>query len=94
MKASDILIIERVADAKADDVAGRYQSDLARWTITSTKEGKNNSDHSKTILFAPEDNENQYKEFGWTELHRNGKMNCIDGNHFYLSDGTQNKSPV
>ena len=40
MKASDILIIERVADAKADDVAGRYQSDLARWTITSTKEGK------------------------------------------------------
>ena len=39
-------------------------------------------DHSKTILFAPEDNENQYKEFGWTELHRNGKMNCIDGNHF------------
>lgn len=40
MKASDTLIIERVADAKADEVAARYQSDLARWAVTSTKEGK------------------------------------------------------
>lgn len=40
MKASDTLIIERVADAKADEVAGRYQPDLARWAVTSTKGGK------------------------------------------------------
>jgi len=84
MKASDTLIIERVADAKADDVAGRYQSDLARWTIMSAKDEKKYKKEVHRFLFAPEDNENQYKEFGWTELHRNGKMNCIDGNHFFI----------
>ena len=40
MKASDTLVIERIADAKADEVAARYESDLARWAITSTKESK------------------------------------------------------
>lgn len=49
MKASDTLIIERVADAKADEVAGRYQPDLARWAVTSTKGGKG-PDHNKTIF--------------------------------------------
>jgi len=93
MKASDTLIIERIADAKADEVAGRYQSDLARWAITSTKEGKKDQAVVRRFLFVPEDKENQYKEFGWTELHRNGKMNCIDGNHFFICQ-TEPKTKV
>ena len=93
MKASDTLIIERIADAKADEVAGRYQSDLARWAITSTKEGKKDQTVVRRFLFVPEDKENQYKEFGWTELHRNGKMNCIDGSHFFICQ-TEPKTKV
>ncbi|MCT3810509.1 phosphate ABC transporter permease [Elizabethkingia anophelis] len=93
MKASDTLIIERVADAKADEVAGRYQSDLARWAVTSTKGGKKDQAIIRRFLFAPEDKEDQYKEFGWTELYRNGKMNCIDGNHFFICQ-TEPKTKV
>ncbi|MCL1669313.1 phosphate ABC transporter permease [Elizabethkingia ursingii] len=93
MKASDTLIIERIADAKTDEVAGRYQSDLARWAITSTKEGKKDQAVVRRFLFVPEDKENQYKEFGWTELHQNGKMNCIDGNHFFICQ-TESKTKV
>ena len=93
IKASDTLIIERVADAKADEVAGRYQPDLARWAVTSTKGGKKDQTIIRRFLFAPEDKEDQYKEFGWTELYRNGKMNCIDGNHFFICQ-TEPKTKV
>lgn len=93
MKASDTLVIERIADAKADEVAARYESDLARWAITSTKESKKDQTIIRRFLFVPEDKEDQYKEFGWTELYRNGKMNCIDGNHFFICQ-TEPKTKV
>ena len=37
------------------------------------KEGKKDQAVIRRFLFVPEDKEDQYKEFGWTELH------CIDG---------------
>jgi len=36
----------------------------------------------RRFLFKP--NNDEYKEFGWTDLHKAGKMNCIDGGHFFI----------
>lgn len=77
----DTLVVVKTADADPNKLAARYESDLARWMLTSKiKEEK----IVRRFLFDPEDDEDAYKEFGWTDLHKSGKMNCIDGGHFFI----------
>jgi len=83
-KALDTLIIEKTTDANPEDEAARYSIDLSRWTIVSKKDEKQYKKVIRRFLYTPEDNEDQYKEFRWTDLYKKGKMNCIDGGNFFI----------
>ena len=77
----DTLVIAKTADADPDEIPAKDEFDLARWILTSQiKETK----IVKRFLFDPENDEDAYEEFGWTDLHKSGKMNCIDGGHFFI----------
>ena len=80
----DTLVIAKTVDADPNKLAARYTSDLARWTLTSKKEGDKERQIVRRFLFDIENKEDAYAEFGWTDLHKNGKMNCIDGGHFFI----------
>ncbi|MDH6250806.1 hypothetical protein M2347_000533 [Chryseobacterium sp. H1D6B] len=89
---ADTLIIAKTKDADPKEVAARYESDLARWTIASKKDGAQEKAVIKRFLFNLEDKEDEYEEFGWTELHKEGKMNCIDGGHFFICQTAANST--
>lgn len=80
----DTLIITKIEDADPKELAARYESDLERWTLVSKKGGRKDQQIVRRFLFDEEDKEDAYKEFGWTDLHKNGKMSCIDGGHFFI----------
>jgi hypothetical protein len=61
----------------------RSKSNPARWIGLDGEDGTDNVSIEE-FSFDPEDEEDDYEEFGWTELHREGKMNCIDGGHFFI----------
>lgn len=86
----DTLKIEKTADLKPEDVAARFESDLNRWNISSAKDKSDNMELLRRFLFDPENEENEYEQFGWTELHKSGKMNCADGGHFFICQTTPN----
>lgn len=80
-KTIDTLIISSFENAKVNDVVSKYQSDLARWQISSTSD----PDESSIIRrFLADQENNEYREFGWENLNKSGKMNCIDGGHFFI----------
>lgn len=78
----DTLIISRSKDLKPEDVPSKLEADLARWTVGSKRDAKKEDILVRRFLQNDEDDE--YKEFGWTALHKAGKMNCIDGGHFFI----------
>lgn len=84
LENTDTLIIEKTTDANRDAVAGKYESDLLRWTLFSKKEGNHDKIEVRRFLYDLENDENEYDEFGWTDLHANGKMECLDGGHFFI----------
>ena len=90
LKAIDTLTMERIADADKEKVAARYESDLARWTISSSRDKNKDKTVVRRFLFDPSDDNDEYREFGWTDLHKVGKMNCIDGGHFFICQTTPN----
>lgn len=61
----------------------RSKSDPDRWIGLDGEDGTDNV-IIEEFSFDPEGEEDDYEEFGWTELHREGKMNCIDGGHFFI----------
>jgi len=79
---ADTLLLTRTADIAADKVASRYEADLARWQVISSKDPKKDSILLRRFL--SNDKDDEYKEFGWTALHNAGKMNCLDGGHFFI----------
>lgn len=81
---ADTLVIVKTADADPKEIAAKYKSDLARWVLTSKKEGDKDKKIIRRFLFDVENDENSYEEFGWTDLHKIGKMNCIEGGHFFI----------
>jgi len=81
---ADTLIITKTADADPDKIPAKYKSDLVRWTLTSAKGGDKEQQIVNRFLFDIKNKEDAYAEFGWTDLHKNGKMNCIDGGHFFI----------
>jgi hypothetical protein len=88
----DTLVIAKTKDADPKKLAARYESDLARWTIVSKKDKAQEKAVIKRFLFNLEDKEDEYKEFGWTNLHKEGKINCIDGGHFFICQTTANST--
>ncbi len=84
LKITDTLTIERIADANPKELTDKYKSDLARWTITSSQEKNKEKNSVRRFLFDPNDDRDEYKEFGWTDLYKAGKMQCIDGGHFFI----------
>lgn len=86
----DTLVIEPASTLNKDDVAGKYEADLKRWTIYSKKDTKKDKQPIRRFLFNEENNE--YEEFGWTTLHKNSSMDCIDGGHFFICQSNQKGS--
>ena len=80
--AQDTLVISRSKDLKPENVPSKLEADLARWTVSSKRDAKKEDILVRRFLQNDEDDE--YKEFGWTALHKAGKMNCIDGGHFFI----------
>lgn len=80
--AQDTLVISRSKDLKPENVPAKLEADLSRWAVGSKRDEKKDEILVRRFLQNEEDDE--YKEFGWTELHKAGKMNCIDGGHFFI----------
>lgn len=89
--AADTLVIKKVKDLTANQVPSKLEADLARWEVASTLDSKKEAITIRRFLYNDEDDE--YKEFGWTALHKSGKMNCIDGGHFFICQ-TEAKTSV
>jgi len=81
---TDTLVIARIPDADPDKIPAKEESDLARWSMTSKRDGGKDKISVKRFLFDVKNNKDAYKEFGWTDLHKKGKINCIDGGHFFI----------
>ncbi|KFC19456.1 hypothetical protein [Chryseobacterium sp. FH1] len=86
----DTLVISRSKDLKPEDVPSKLEADLARWTVESKRDSKKGDILVRRFLQNDEDDE--YKEFGWTALHKAGKMNCIDGGHFFICNTDPNST--
>lgn len=82
--ALDTLVIAKTKDVKPENVPSRFEVDLKRWTVISKKDKRGDSEVVRRFIFNPEDKDDEYKEFGWTRLYQEGKMNCIDGGHFFI----------
>lgn len=78
----DTLVISRSKDLKPEDVPSKLEADLARWTVESKRDSKKGDILVRRFLQNEDDDE--YNEFGWTALHKAGKMNCVDGGHFFI----------
>lgn len=89
--AADTLVFKRINDLTADNLPSKLKADLARWDILSTRDSKKEAVTVRRFLSNNEDDE--YKEFGWTAMHKTGKMNCIDGGHFFICQ-TEAKTTV
>ena len=87
----DTLVIKKINDLTADQVPSKLEADLVRWEVASTRDSKKEAITIRRFLSNKEDDE--YKEFGWTAMHKAGKMNCIDGGHFFICQ-TQAKTTV
>lgn len=81
-------IIERIKDAKPKDVASKYEIDLMRWTIKLKSQPDIDKEEVHRFLF--NDDDDDYAEFGWTDLHKKDKMHCIDGGNFFICKTLQN----
>ncbi|MBB6372410.1 phosphate ABC transporter permease [Chryseobacterium shigense] len=80
----DTLLIARIENADPKKIPAKEESDLIRWSMTSKRDGDKDKIKVKRFLFDVENDYNGYEEFGWTNLHKEGKMNCIDGGHFFI----------
>lgn len=84
LTTTDTLVIARIKDADAKEVSDKEKSDLVRWSMTSKRDGGKDKITVKRFLFDLANDEDAYKEFGLTDMHKEGKINCIDGGHFFI----------
>lgn len=80
----DTLVILKTKDADAEKLVSKLKADIARWNISSKSNPKDESLEVRRFLTDDLNAKNEYKEFGWEELNKKGKMNCIDGGHFFI----------
>lgn len=62
LKIIDTLTIERTTDANPKELANKYKSDLARWTITSNQEKNDEKIVVRRFLFDPKEDRDEYKK--------------------------------
>ncbi|REC79815.1 phosphate ABC transporter permease [Chryseobacterium elymi] len=84
VRITDTLVVARIKDADPNEVPAKEKFNLARWSMVSKRDGGKDKATIKQFLFDVEKDRDAYKEFGWTDLHKAGKMNCIDGGHFFI----------
>ncbi|MBL3657356.1 hypothetical protein [Fulvivirga sediminis] len=89
----DTIRIEKTADLKKDEVPSKYESDLQRWTIASKKDAYADQLIARRFLFNTESEEDEYKQFGWTDLYLKGKMECLDLGHMFICQ-TERKETI
>lgn len=80
----DTLVISRIEDAKSRENPAKEKSNAVRWSMISKRDGGKDKVNVEQFLFDAENDKDAYKEFGWTDLHKAGKMNCIDGGNFFI----------
>jgi tetratricopeptide (TPR) repeat protein len=73
--------ISKLADLSSSAVAARYESDLARWQLTTVA---SDSEQVGLRRFVLNDDFDEYKQFGWTSLYLQNKMECMDGGRFFF----------
>lgn len=84
----DTIMISPSRTLTEDEVAARFESDLKRWAIRSFMEfDKENYIKARRFLFDEENDE--FAEFGWSELHKKDKINCLDAGHFFICQSEQ-----
>lgn len=75
------IIIQKTSDAVPEDLPSKYKTEVERWLIRDA-ENQNESAEARKFLF--NDEYDEYTEFGWSELHKKGCMECIYADHFFL----------
>ncbi|MGO3183364.1 MAG: phosphate ABC transporter permease [Aequorivita sp.] len=80
--------IRKAQDINPEEVTPKYSSDLERWIIST--EGTDDEEIMHRFLYNLEEGENEYEQFGWTDLYKDGKMECIDAGHFFICKTTPN----
>lgn len=83
-KPIDSIKIRKAMDANKDDVARKYESDLSRWKITSQNNNHEDEIIVRRFLFDIENQNNEYEQFGWTEMYLKGEIKCIDTGVFFV----------
>ena len=68
------------------------ESDLSRWKLTSKTDNYGDEVIARRFLFDTEDEENEYEEFGWTELYLKEEMKCLDAGHFFICQTKPNST--
>lgn len=92
MEILDTIKIEKTADANPKDLVPREQLDLNRWQLSSISDNYADKIKLKNFLDDPKDKD-EYEEFGWTELHLQDLMHCVDAGHLFICQ-TKPKSTV
>lgn len=82
--ATAFYTISKAPDIDPKNVAARYESELARWTIVSESDPKQEKMSLRRFLFNLENEEDEYEQFGWHDLHIQGNMSCLDGGNFFI----------
>jgi tetratricopeptide (TPR) repeat protein len=82
--------ITKIADLGEKDVAGRYESDLARWQMRVEEDGAKQSKPIRRFILS--DDFNEYEGFGWTQLYLQNKIECMDAGNFFFCKAEPNSN--
>jgi len=77
----DSMQIKKADDARPEDLASKYHTDLNRWMLISKSQ---DTIKARRFLYNIEKKQNEYEQFGWTDLYVKGNMKCLDAKHFFI----------
>ncbi|MFV0541491.1 MAG: phosphate ABC transporter permease [Aestuariibaculum sp.] len=80
----DTIKIVKIQDVNKDDVASRYESDLNRWAILSKADNYEDKIKARRFLYDLSEDENEYEQFGWTQMYLKGEIKCLDAGHLFI----------
>lgn len=82
--SKDTITIQKTKNVSAEKVTYKYKSDLKRWIIISKSNGYRDTITARRFLYDIKEGENEYDEFGWTDMYLKGEINCIDAGNFFI----------
>ncbi|MEM8764271.1 MAG: hypothetical protein AAGD88_10695 [Bacteroidota bacterium] len=86
----DTLMIKNAADLSRMTMPSSQALSPGYWRISSQRDHHKEEIAAIPFLFKIENNENDYEQFGWTVLHVEGKMDCIDAGHLFICKTEKN----